>query len=42
MEAKELLNNPKFVALWIAIWVLMLLAVVNIYEKLSLLAQLGQ
>lgn len=41
MEAKELLHNPKFVALWIAIWAGMVLALVNIYEKLSLLAQLG-
>jgi len=41
MEAKELLNNPKFVALWVGIWGALLLAVINIYEKISLLSQLG-
>ncbi len=41
MEAKELLNNPKFVALWVGIWGALMLAVINIYEKISLLSQLG-
>lgn len=42
MEARELLSNPKFVAIWIAIWVGMLLAAENIVTKINLLIQLGQ
>lgn len=42
MEAKELLRNPKFIALWIGVWAGMLLAVENIATKISLLMQLGQ
>jgi hypothetical protein len=42
MEAKELFSNPKFVAMWVAIWACMLLAVENILTKASLLMQLGQ
>jgi hypothetical protein len=41
MEARELLNNPRFVALWVGIWGAMLLAIVNVYEKISLLSQMG-
>lgn len=41
MEARELLHNPRFVALWVGIWAAMLLALVNIYEKMYLLSQLG-
>ncbi|WP_442754104.1 hypothetical protein ACNHKD_14060 [Methylocystis sp. JAN1] len=41
MDARELLSNPRFVALWVAIWAAMLLAVVNIYEKIGLFLQLG-
>lgn len=41
MEARELLRNPKFVAIWIAIWAGTLLAIENIVTKISLLAQLG-
>lgn len=42
MEARELLSNPKFVAMWIAIWTGMLLAAENIVTKINLLMQLGQ
>lgn len=42
MEARELLSNPKFVAMWIAIWAGMLLAAENIVTKINLLIQLGQ
>lgn len=42
MEAKELLRNPKFIALWIGVWAGMLLAVENIATKITLLMQLGQ
>lgn len=42
MEARELLSNPKFVAMWIAIWAGMLLAAENIVTKINLLMQLGQ
>ncbi len=42
MEARELLSNPKFVAIWIAIWAGLLLAVENILSKINLLIQLGQ
>ncbi len=42
MDAKELLRNPKFVALWMGVWAGMLLAVENILTKISLLIQLGQ
>lgn len=38
----ELLKNPKFVALWAAIWFGLLLAVVNIFIKINMLMQLGQ
>lgn len=41
MEPRELFSNPRFVALWVGIWAAMLLAVVNIYEKIYLLSQLG-
>jgi hypothetical protein len=41
-EAKELLRNPKFVAIWIAIWAGILLAITNLFTKISLLMQLGQ
>lgn len=40
-EARELFRNPRFVAIWVGIWASMLLAVVNIYEKLYLLTQFG-
>lgn len=42
MEAKELLKNPRFVAIWIAIWVGMLLSIENIIVKINLLMQLGE
>lgn len=41
MEDKELLKNPKFVAIWVGIWVSMLLAIENIIVKINLLSQLG-
>jgi hypothetical protein len=41
MEAKELLRNPRFVAIWVAIWVGFLLAIENIIVKINLLMQLG-
>jgi hypothetical protein len=41
IEAKELLKNPRFVAIWVAIWVGMLLAMENIIVKINLLMQLG-
>jgi predicted cobalt transporter CbtA len=41
-EAKELFRNPKFVAVWIAIWAGLLLAIMNLFTKISLLMQLGQ
>ncbi len=41
-EARELLGNPKFVALWAAIWVGLLLAIENIVTKIGLLIQLTQ
>ncbi|MGJ0510602.1 MAG: hypothetical protein ACR652_26450 [Methylocystis sp.] len=41
MDEKELLKNPRFVAIWIAIWVGMLLAIENIITKINLLMQLG-
>jgi hypothetical protein len=40
MEAPELLKNPKFVALWVAIWAFMVLAVLNIITKINLFMQL--
>jgi hypothetical protein len=42
MEARELFRNPKFVAMWVALWACMLLAVENVLTKASLLMQLGQ
>ena len=42
MEARELFRNPRFVAVWIAIWAGMVLAVENIFTKASLLMQLTQ
>jgi hypothetical protein len=42
VEAKELLRNPKFVALWIATWACLLLAIENIVTKINLLMSLGQ
>lgn len=36
----ELVKNPKFVALWVAIWAFMALGAVNIIAKISLLMQL--
>jgi hypothetical protein len=36
----ELVKNPKFVALWVAIWAFMVLGVVNIITKINLLMQL--
>lgn len=42
VEAKELFRNPKFVALWVAIWAGLLLAIENILTKISLLMQLAQ
>lgn len=41
-EARELFRNPRFVAIWVAIWAGLLLAVENILTKISLLMQLGQ
>jgi hypothetical protein len=41
-EARELFGNPKFVALWVAIWFGLLLAVENIVTKIGLLMQLTQ
>ena len=41
MEARELLKNPRFVAIWVAIWAGMLLAIENILVKINLLMQLG-
>jgi hypothetical protein len=42
MEAGELFRNPRFVALWIAIWAGLVLAAENIVSKINLLMQLGQ
>jgi hypothetical protein len=42
MEARELVRNPKFVAMWVALWACLLLAVENVLTKASLLMQLGQ
>jgi hypothetical protein len=42
VEARELFRNPRFVALWVAIWAGLLLAVENILTKISLLMQLAQ
>jgi hypothetical protein len=41
MEARELLRNPRFVAIWVGIWVCMLLAIENIIVKINLLMQMG-
>lgn len=41
VDKTELLRNPKFVAIWIAIWAAMLLALENIITKIHLLMQLG-
>ena len=41
MEAKELFKNPRFVAIWVGIWVSMLLAIENILVKINLLMQMG-
>lgn len=37
----DLVNNPRFVAVWIAIWVCLLLAMENIVTKANLLLELG-
>ena len=37
----ELAKNPKFIALWLAIWAGLLLAIVNIAAKISLFMQLS-
>ena len=42
VEAKELVRNPRFVALWVAIWAGLLLAIANIATKISLLMSLAQ
>jgi hypothetical protein len=41
MEAKELLRNPRFVAVWVGIWFCMVLAMENIVVKINLLMQMG-
>jgi hypothetical protein len=41
-QAKELFRDPKFVAIWIAIWAGLLLAIENVFTKIGLLMQLGQ
>jgi hypothetical protein len=40
MEASELFKNPKFIALWVAIWAFMVLAFLNILTKINLFMQL--
>ena len=37
----DLVGNPRFVAVWIAIWVGFLLAMENIVTKIDLLMHLG-
>jgi len=41
-EARELFRNPKFVAIWIAIWGGLLLAVINILTKITMLMEMTQ
>lgn len=41
-EAKELLRNPRFVALWVAIWGSLVLAIGNVFAKIGMLMQLTQ
>jgi hypothetical protein len=40
MDDGDLLKNPKFIALWLAIWFFMVLAVLNIMTKINLFMQL--
>jgi len=42
MSDSELLKNPKFWAVWVAIWFGLLLAIENIITKINLLMQLGE
>ncbi|WP_255679599.1 MULTISPECIES: hypothetical protein [unclassified Methylocystis] len=42
MSDQELIKNPKFWAVWVAIWLGLLLAIENIITKINLLMQLGE